>query len=273
MYIERFFVAGLAHASYLVASEKEAIVIDPERMVNGYLDYLAEHQLTLKGIFLTHPHADFVAGHAELSSRSGAPILISTKAPATFAHRDLNEGDRIGVGALEVEVLAAPGHSPDSICLCLYQGGLPEALFSGDTLFAGDVGRPDLRDGEISPRELAAMLYDSLFKKLLKLPADIRVYPAHGAGSLCGRQISAAPFTTLGRELATNWALQLNERHQFIKSMAANLPDRPLYFDRSVTINLHGAPPFLELPAVDHLQLAKFNGLREEGATVYLDRK
>jgi hydroxyacylglutathione hydrolase len=127
---------------------------------------------------LTHPHADFVAGHAELSSRSGAPVLVSKKAPAIFDHYDLNEGDGFCVGSLEVEVIATPGHSPDSICLCLFESGRPVALFSGDTLFAGDVGRPDLRDREMGSHELATMLYDSLFNKLLKLPPEVRVYPA-----------------------------------------------------------------------------------------------
>jgi glyoxylase-like metal-dependent hydrolase (beta-lactamase superfamily II) len=227
MKIERFFIPGLAHASYLVASGGEAVVVDPERNVAGYLAYLARNKLKLNGIFLTHPHADFVAGHAELSARSGAPILLSDKAPATFVHRDVKEGDRVTVGTVEIEVMATPGHSPDSICLCLFESGVPVALFSGDTLFAGDVGRPDLRDREIGPQELATMLYDSLFGKLLKLPADVKVYPTHGAGSLCGRQISSAPFTTIGQEAETNWALQLNDRARFVEGMVANLPERP----------------------------------------------
>jgi len=268
MQIERFFVPGRAHASYLVASGGEAVVVDPERNVTGYLAYLARNQLKLSGIILTHPHADFVAGHAELSDRSGAPILLSDKAPATFVHRDLKEGDRITFGTVEIEVIATPGHSPDSICLCLFESGVPVALFSGDTLFAGDVGRPDLRDREIGSQELATMLCDSLFGKLLKLPADVKVYPTHGAGSLCGRQISSAPFTTIGQEVATNWALQLNDRNQFVEAMVANLPDRPPYFSRSVTINLRGAPYLSDCPAAAHLRLAEFNELKEKGATI-----
>src|SRR5271165_5010344 len=268
MQIERFFVPGLAHASYLVASGGEAVVVDPERNVTGYLAYLARNQLKLSGIILTHPHADFVAGHAELSDRSGAPILLSDKAPATFVHRDLKEGDRITFGTVEIEVIATPGHSPDSICLCLFESGVPVALFSGDTLFAGDVGRPDLRDLEVGTRELASMLYDSLFHKLLRLPPEVRVYPAHGAGSLCGRQISSAPFTTIGQEAETNWALQLNDRARFTEAMVANLPERPPYFARSVAINLRGAPFLSDRPAVAHLRLADFNALKQEGATI-----
>ena len=194
--VERFFVPGLAHVSYVVASRHEAIVVDPERNIEGYLAYLEQNRLKLRYIFLTHPHADFVAGHAELSARSGAPILISESAAATFAHLDLKDGDRVTVGTAEIEAIATPGHSPDSICLCLFESGVPVALFSGDTLFAGDVGRPDLRDREVGARDLAAMLYDSLFHKLLRLPPEVRVYPAHGSGSLCGRQISSASFTT-----------------------------------------------------------------------------
>jgi glyoxylase-like metal-dependent hydrolase (beta-lactamase superfamily II)/rhodanese-related sulfurtransferase len=268
MHIKRFFVPGLAHASYLVASGTEAVVIDPERNVGEYLDYLAKYGLKLRYIFLTHPHADFVAGHAELSARSGAPILISERAAATFTHRDLKDGDRITLGRVEIEVIATPGHSPDSICLCLYKSCAPVALFSGDTLFAGDVGRPDLRDAEIGAQELAGMLYDSLFHKLLRLPAEVKVYPGHGAGSLCGRKISSAPFTTIGEEAKTNWAFQLHDRASFVEAMVANLPERPPYFTRSVAINLRGAAFLSDFPAPTHLRLAEYNQLKEEGATI-----
>src|SRR6516162_6690180 len=268
MHIERFFVSGLAHASYIVASGLEAVVVDPERNVDGYQAYLAKNGLRLRNIFLTHPHADFVAGHAELSARSGAPILISEKAPATFVHRDLRDGDRIILGSVQIEVIATPGHSPDSICLCLFESGAPVALFSGDTLFAGDVGRPDLRNLEVEARDLAAMLYDSLFHKLLRLPPDVQVYPAHGAGSLCGRQISAATLTTIGHEAETNWALQLNDRARFVEAMVANLPERPPYFARSVAINLRGASFLSDRPAVARLRSAEYNTLKENGSTI-----
>jgi hydroxyacylglutathione hydrolase len=268
MHVERFFVSGLAHASYIVASKGETIVIDPERNVEGYLDYLSKNKLSLKGIFLTHPHADFVAGHAELSARTGAPIYISEKAPAVFPHRDLKEDDRFNLGSIVIVTIATPGHSPDSICLSVLDNNQPVALFSGDTLFAGDVGRPDLRDRESPADELANLLYDSLFNKLAKLPAEVKVYPAHGAGSLCGRQISSAPFTTIGAEIATNWALQLNDRQQFVQAMVNNLPDRPPYFSRSVTINLQGAPPYSALPEVKRLEMSEFESIRREGAII-----
>ena len=164
-------------------------------------------------------------------------------------------------------MITTPGHSPDSICLCLFESGGPVALFSGDTLFAGDVGRPNLRDLEVGTLELAAMMYDSLFHKLLRLPPEVRVYPAHGAGSLCGRQISSAPFTTIGEEAATNWALQLNDRARFVKAMVANLPERPPYFARSVAINLRGASFLSDRPAVARLRSAEYNTLKEKGAT------
>jgi glyoxylase-like metal-dependent hydrolase (beta-lactamase superfamily II)/rhodanese-related sulfurtransferase len=268
MHIERFFVPGLAHVSYVVASGSEAAVVDPERHVKGYLAYLAKNGLKLQYIFLTHPHADFVAGHTELSARSGAPIAVSERAPAEFVHRDVKEGDRFTVGTVVIEVIETPGHSPDSICLCLFESDVPHALFSGDTLFAGDVGRPDLRDQEIGSYELAAMLYGSLFDRLLKLPPEVKIYPAHGAGSLCGRQISSAPFTTIGQEAVTNWALQFDDRHQFVEAMVANLPDRPPYFSRSVAINLRGAPFLSDCPAPAHLAVAEFNALKQEGATI-----
>jgi hydroxyacylglutathione hydrolase len=267
MHIERFFVPGLAHISYVVASGREAIVVDPGRDIEGYLAYLAQNGLELRYIFLTHPHADFVAGHAELSARSGAPILLAATAPATFPHFDLKDGDRITLGPVEIEIITTPGHSPDSICLCLFESGVPVALFSGDTLFAGDVGRPDLRDREVGAHELAAMLYDSLFHKLLRLPPEVRVYPAHGAGSLCGRRISSASFTTIGQETEANWALQLNDRVGFVEAMTENLPERPPYFARSVAINLRGAPFLSDRPPVAHLQLAEYNRLKQKGAT------
>jgi len=273
MHIERFFVAGLAHASYVVASGLEAVVIDPERNVDGYLAYLAENGLKLRYILLTHPHADFVAGHAELSARSGAPVLLSERAPATFPHGDLKDGDRIAVGAVEIETITTPGHSPDSICLCLFEAGAPVALFSGDTLFAGDVGRPDLRDLEVGTRELAAMMYDSLFHKLLRLPPEVRVYPALGAGSLCGRKISSGPFTTIGHEATTNWALQLKDRARFVEAMVTNLPERPPYFTRSVDINLRGAPFLFDRPRVARLEFSEFKRLEQEGATILDVRK
>ena len=133
MHIERFFVPGLAHASYLVVSGSEAVVVDPERNVEGYVAYLAKNELKLVGIFLTHPHADFVAGHAELSARSSAPIFICEKAPATFVHCDVKEGDRISVGLVEIEVIETPGHSPDSISLCLYESGQWQSYVGADT--------------------------------------------------------------------------------------------------------------------------------------------
>ena len=268
MHIERFFVPGLAHASYVVSSGREAAVVDPERNAEGYLDYLAKNRLELRYIFLTHPHADFVAGHAELSARSGAPILISESAPASFPHRDLKDGDRMTLESVEIEVIATPGHSPDSISLGLFESGAPVALFSGDTLFAGDVGRPDLRDLEVGPQELAGMLYDSLFHKLLRLPAEVKVYPAHGAGSLCGRKISSTPFTTIGEEAETNWALQLTDRASFVEAMVANLPERAPYFARSVAINLRGAPSLSDFSALAHLGIAEYNQLKEKGATI-----
>src|SRR5258708_11150883 len=249
MHVERFFVSGLAQASYIVASEGEAIVIDPERSVDGYLGYLAKNNLSLKGIFLTHPLADFVAGHAELAAQIGAPIFLSEKAPATFAHHDLKEDDRFNICSIEIVVLATPGHSPDSICLFVFENSQPVALVSGDTLFSGDVGRPDLRDRELPATELASQLYDSL-QKLMKLPAEVKVYPGHGAGSLCGRQISSAPFTTIGQGKTTTWALQFTDAQKFVEAMLNNLPDPPPSFGRSVTITLERAPAVPHTPRI-----------------------
>jgi hydroxyacylglutathione hydrolase len=266
MHIERFFVPGLAHASYLLESDGKAIIVDPERHLDRYHSYLTNRQLKLIGIFLTHPHADFVAGHSELALQYDVPIYISNKAPATFPHADLHEGDKIQVGAVELIALDTPGHSPDSICLVIRQNGNDVALFSGDTLFAGDVGRPDLRDEAME--QLAEMLYDSLFGKLSKLPDEARVYPAHGAGSLCGRQIASTPFTTIGQEKTTNWAFQFKNRAEFVQAMTDNLPERPLYFDPTVRMNLKGAAPLRDGGELKRIDLAAADLLRKQGGTV-----
>src|SRR5204862_6186236 len=157
---------------------------------------------------------------------------------------------------------------PDSASFLVKQGGNPVSVFSGDTLFAGDVGRPDLRDAEEKPTLLAAPLYCSLFAKLLALPDGTRVFPAHGAGSLCGRKISAAPFTTIGQERLFNWALQIKDRDQFIRTMTENLPDRPPYFAHDVQVNLAGAPPLDSLPGLKALAESDLDELVGEGGVV-----
>jgi len=268
MFEKRFYVEGLAHASYLIGDSGQAVVIDPKRDVDDYLETARQEKLKIVGVLETHPHADFVSGHVELAQRTGAEIYVSHLAPAKYARKAVRAGDVIRVGTLEIVVMETPGHSPDSISFQVREAGKPLSVFTGDTLFAGDVGRPDLRDAEEKPTKLAAALYDSLFKKLLQLPNETKVYPAHGAGSLCGRKISSAPFTTIGQERMFNWALQLTNPEVFIRTMVENLPDRPPYFAHDVQVNLAGAPALGSLPPLRALSESELKSQFANGAAV-----
>jgi hydroxyacylglutathione hydrolase len=265
---KRFYVEGLAHASYLIGAGGEAAVIDPKRDVDDYIDAAAQEKLKIVAVLETHPHADFVSGHVELAERTGAKIYVSHLAPAKYKRVAVRESDVIRLGALEVQVMETPGHSPDSLSFVMKESGRPVSVFTGDTLFVGDVGRPDLRDAEEKPTRLAEALYDSLFQKLLALPEDVRVYPAHGAGSLCGRKISGAPFTTIGQEKLMNWAVQIKNRDEFVRKMVENLPDRPQYFAHDVEMNLAGAQPLSSLPALRALSETELSGIAARGAVV-----
>src|SRR6266850_2684988 len=268
MFEKRFYVEGLAHASYLIGAGGEAAVIDPKRDVDDYIVAAAQEKLKIVAVLETHPHADFVSGHVELAERTGANIYVSHLAPAKYKRVTVRESEVIRLGPLEVRVMETPGHSPDSLSFVVKENGKPVSVFTGDTLFVGDVGRPDLRDAEEKPTRLAEALYDSLFHKLLALPEDVRVYPAHGAGSLCGRKISGAPFTTIGQEKLMNWAVQIKNRNEFVRKMVENLPDRPQYFAHDVEMNLAGAQPLSSLPAPRALSEAELSGIAARGAVV-----
>src|ERR1700728_4705794 len=189
MYFEQFYLGCLAHASYMLGSEGEAIVVDPQRDVDIYLKAAQEHNLKIRHIFETHLHADFVSGHKELASRTGAKIYIGTRADAAFPHVRLTDGFELQMGAVRIRALETPGHTSESVCLVITDGdnsAQPCAVLTGDTLFIGDVGGPDLSRTH-TPGDLAALLYDTFTQKLMALPDAVMVYPAHGAGSLCGR--------------------------------------------------------------------------------------
>lgn len=253
MYLKRFFVEGLAHASYLFGADGEAAVVDPKRDVEDYLAEAEREGLRIVAIFNSHPHADFASGFRELAQRTGAKVYVSHLAPVNYEHVAAKNGDRVKIGSLEVELLETPGHSPDSCSFLVRENGQPTTIFTGDLLFVNDVGRPDLRDADEDPHVLAGKLYDSLFDRILALPDDVKVYPAHGAGSLCGRAISDAPFSLVGQERKLNWAMQIKDRNEFVRQMTANLPDRPAYFSYDVGVNLEGAEPFSALPRLDEM--------------------
>jgi hydroxyacylglutathione hydrolase len=252
MEFEQFYLGCLAHASYLLGSEGEAAVVDPQRDVELYLTAAAERGLKIRHIFETHLHADFVSGHVELARRTGATIYIGARAGAEFPHTPLTDGFELRMGKVRITALETPGHTPESCCLVITDEEKrpePFAVLTGDTLFIGDVGRPDLSP-QFSSQQLAGMLYDSLHSKLLTLADDVLVYPAHGAGSLCGRNMRADRFSTIGTERLTNYALQIASREEFIRQMTANLPARPEYFAQDAQINRRGAGALEELPAL-----------------------
>ena len=250
MYFEQFYLGCLAHASYLLGSKGEAAVVDPQRDVDIYLKAAEEQGLQIRHVFETHLHADFVSGHKELAARTGAKIYIGAEAGAAFPHVDVRDGFELAFGALRIRVLQTPGHTPESICLLVTdteKADTPWAVLTGDTLFLGDVGRPDLSKSH-TPEQLAGLMYDSLHNKLLKLPDQVLVYPAHGAGSLCGRNMRAERSSTIGTERLTNYALQIPNREEFIRQLTQNLPVRPDYFLQDAEINREGAPALAELP-------------------------
>jgi len=270
MVFEQFYLSCLAHASYLLGSEGLAAVVDPQRDVEIYLAEAQKHSLKVTHIVETHMHADFVSGHQELAARTGAKICLSVQAGAEFPHMAVKDGDELHVGRAVLRFLETPGHSVDSISVVVTdpdRSPEPWAVLTGDTLFIGEVGRPDLSPGRTA-EELASLLYDSLHQKLLKLPDSVEIYPAHGAGSLCGRNISPERHSTIGKERALNYALRPMSRQDFIKLITADLPERPEYFFRDKEINRAGASALGEVAHLVPLSPAEVARRQREGAVV-----
>ena len=270
MIFEQFYLGCLAHASYLIGSEGVAAVVDPQRDVGIYLETAAKYGLRIAHVVETHLHADFVSGHQELAERTGAMIYLGEGSGATFPHRAVRDGDAIPFGKCRLEFLATPGHTLESVSVVvkdLERGEQPYAVLTGDTLFIGDVGRPDLGDTK-TPAELARLLYESLHRKLLALHDDVLVYPAHGAGSMCGRNISADRCSTIGRERRSNYALRAMRPEQFVELMTQDLPARPEYFHRDVEANRRGAPALDRLPPLEMLTAADVRDRQQQGVTL-----
>ena len=251
MYFKQFYLACLAHASYLIGSDGEAAVVDPQRDVDEYIEHAQAHGLTIKYVIETHLHADFVSGHRELAARTGAMIVFGEKAGAAFPHRAVRDGEEITIGNVVLKLIATPGHTPEGICVLVTDPQVsdqPQKVLTGDTLFIGDVGRPDLAGGKgYTPQMMAAMLYDSLHEKLLRLPDHVEVYPAHGAGSMCGRNMSNDTTSTIGEQRKFNYALRQMTKDEFVAMMTADLPEAPAYFPRDAEINRSGARDLSEL--------------------------
>src|SRR5262249_6941789 len=219
--------------------------------VDLYLDDARAHGLTIKHVIETHLHADFVSGHHELASRTGARVYFGHRAPAKFDFVRVHDGQEIRMGKVILRFIETPGHTPESISILLFDNEksatVPDAVLTGDALFIGDVGRPDLLGSRMSASELAGMLYDSLHQKLLTLPDDVKVLPAHGAGSMCGRNISSEKSSTIGHERRFNYALQPMAREAFVAMMTTDLPEAPSYFSHDAQVNLEGPQLLSEL--------------------------
>jgi rhodanese-related sulfurtransferase/glyoxylase-like metal-dependent hydrolase (beta-lactamase superfamily II) len=270
MYFEQFYLGCLAHASYMAGSEGVAVVVDPQRDVEIYLDAARLAGLRIEHVIETHLHADFVSGHRELAARTGAKIYVGARAGAQFPHIAVAQDDEIRFGQCRLRFLETPGHTLESVCVLvadLDRSPEPFAVLTGDTLFIGDVGRPDLSPGH-TPQQLAGLLYDSLHRKLLSLPDDVRVYPAHGAGSLCGRQMSNERSSTIGEQRVKNYALQAASRDEFVHMLTDELPERPAYFARDAEINRAGAAALDELPPLLELAPDALLRLQQSGALV-----
>ena len=274
MLLKHFFTGKIAHSSYILAGNKSCAVVDPQRDVDLYITDARALGVNITHIFLTHLHADFVSGHMELAQKTGAKIYAAKSARCTFEHIPLSEGDTIELESTVFEVLETPGHTPEHLSYVVIdksRSGSPIGVFVGDTLFAGDVGRPDLFPH--IAQELAGQLYHSLHDKLLQLPDYVEVYPAHGAGSLCGRSISAKWTSTIGYERRFNPALQIKDKPAFIKSLTENMPPVPDHFGRCSDINRHGPALLAELPAVENLSARQFRERMSDPAAVVLDTR
>lgn len=251
MLIKQFYNDFLAHASYAILSEGEIALVDPGRDPRPYYEFATEHGATIKAVIETHPHADFVSSHLEISKATGAQIYESKLVQPDFNFTAFDDGDVLNIGKVTLHSINTPGHSPDSISIVLKnEEGKEYAVFTGDTLFIGDVGRPDLREtaGSLTAKreELAKAMYHSLRNKLMKLPAETIVFPAHGAGTLCGKNLSKDRQSTIGRELATNYALQEMTETRFVEVLLEDQPFVPKYFGFDVDINKSGAGNFKE---------------------------
>jgi glyoxylase-like metal-dependent hydrolase (beta-lactamase superfamily II)/rhodanese-related sulfurtransferase len=277
MLLKQFYLNCLAHASYLIGDEqtKTAAVVDPQRDIDHYLAFADDHGLTIRHVFLTHLHADFIAGHLELRDRVGATIYLGAKAKAEYAFTPLADGEAVAFGGVKLQAIETPGHTPESISIAVFDLARserePYAVLTGDTLFVGDVGRPDLRVAlGWSATELGNLLYDSLRSKLLPLPDASLVYPAHGAGSLCGKAISKETVSTIGEQRRSNYALQPMSRQAFVDLVTADQPDAPPYFTYDAVLNAKERPTLDEALAtsVNPLNVDQMLAIQQVGGQI-----
>ena len=274
MLVEQFITEGIAHSSYLLGGTRTCAIVDPRRDVDDYEQAAKSLGLRLTHVLQTHLHADFVSGHLELFSRFGATIYAPTKAACAFTHQGVCEGDEIKIDHLRIRVAETPGHTPEHVSYVVtdpHRGPEPVCVFCGDTLLVGDVGRPDLFPGRA--KTLAASLYESLHGKLLQLPDFCEVYPAHGAGSLCGRTIGAKKTSTIGYERRFNPALQATGREDFVRSLVENMPPAPSHFSRLTRVNRDGPALIADLPKPRRLEPDRFHRALQNEETVVVDTR
>ncbi|QQS42582.1 MAG: MBL fold metallo-hydrolase [Acidobacteriota bacterium] len=257
MKFKQFYLGCLAHASYYIGSEGEAAIIDPQRDVDQYIEEAEANGEKIKYIIETHSHADFVSGHIELAERTGAEIIYGQKAATEFPTLKVKDGDELMLGNVRLRFLETPGHTPEGITILAEDTANKDApikMFTGDTLFIGDVGRPDLVGSKgFTAEQMGGMLYDSLHEKILPLPDETEVYPAHGAGSLCGKSLSSETWSSLGKQKKTNYALRPMSKEEFVKIVAADQPEVPAYFPVSASRNLKGSPALEDLSEPESL--------------------
>lgn len=272
MFVQQFFVKGLAHGSYLLGGSNTCAIIDPRRDVDVYLEAAKDMRMEITHILETHLHADFISGHLDLAEKTNAVICAPKSANCAFKHEALGEGDTFDIEDMNIKVLETPGHTPEHISYVVTdkaRSDEPVSLFCGDTLFVGDVGRPDLFPGQAT--ELASKLYNSLHSKLLSLPDFCEVYPAHGAGSLCGRAVGAKRTSTIGYERRFNAALNIEDKKEFIKSLTTNMPGAPDHFSRCSAINGKGPALVRALPELVALGPPAFKDKADQKGTIVLD--
>lgn len=276
MYIQQLYTSCLSEAAYYIESQGEAAIIDPLRDIEQYLLLAAERKATIKYVFETHFHADFVSGHIDLGNATGAPIVYGPGTRTQYPVKVAHDGEVFSIGKVTLRALHTPGHTLESTCWLLNdEAGKPHALFTGDTLFIGDVGRPDLSSGNLSNEELAGLLFESLQNKVKTLPDEVIVYPAHGAGSACGKNLGSETVSTIGAQKASNYALQIDNKEEFVKAVLTGLGDAPVYFATNAAINQKGYSPIDEIIAsgMQALDTASFKKIAEDQDALIVDTR
>lgn len=276
MYVEQLYTACLSEAAYYIESDGKAAVIDPLRDGSPYLELAKKRNAEIVYIFETHFHADFVSGHLDLAKSTNAPIVFGPQTSTRYPIRVAKHGEKFTLGKIQIQALHTPGHTIESTCyLLLNEEEKPYALFSGDTLFVGDVGRPDLSSGNLGQEELAGMLYDSIQQQILPLPDDVILYPAHGPGSSCGKNLGPQTFSTIGEQKKMNYALQVQSKEEFIKKVTEGLTPPPAYFHWNARINQQGYGPLESIlkNALQPLSVEEFAEKSLEDNIVLLDTR